>query len=109
MRGAGRSPARRRPVVFTSSTQAALDNPYGRSKRAAEDALRRYAETSGAPVTVFRLTNVFGKWSRPNYNSAVATFCHHVARGQSPSIHDPAARLRLVYVDDVVSAVHVGC
>ncbi len=92
------------PIVFSSSTQAALDNAYGRSKRAAEDVLRRHSETTGAAVTSFRLTNVFGKWSRPNYNSAVATFCHQVARGQAPTIHDPKAALRLVYVDDVVNA-----
>jgi UDP-2-acetamido-2,6-beta-L-arabino-hexul-4-ose reductase len=92
------------PVVFTSSTQAALDNPYGRSKRAAEDALLAYAETTGAAVHLFRLTNVFGKWSRPNYNSAVATFCHNVARGLPVVIHDPSAPLRLVYIDDVIDA-----
>ena len=63
------------PVGYTSSTQATLDNPYGRSKKAAEDALLAYARSSGAPVHLFRLPNVFGKWSRPHYNSAVATFC----------------------------------
>lgn len=92
------------PVVFSSSTQAALDNPYGRSKREAEDALLRHAADTGAPVHLFRLTNVFGKWSRPNYNSAVATFCHNVARGLPVTVHDPAAPLNLVYVDDVVTA-----
>jgi len=95
---------RRVPVVFASSTQAALDNPYGRSKRAAEQALLRYAEATGACVSLFRLTNVFGKWARPHYNSAVATFCHQVARGEAPSVHDPASPLALVYVDDVVNA-----
>jgi UDP-2-acetamido-2,6-beta-L-arabino-hexul-4-ose reductase len=95
---------RRVPVVFASSTQAALDNPYGRSKRAAEEALERYAAASGAPVSVYRLTNVFGKWARPHYNSAVATFCHQVAQGEQPSIHDPSSPLALVYVDDVVEA-----
>jgi UDP-2-acetamido-2,6-beta-L-arabino-hexul-4-ose reductase len=92
------------PVVFASSTQAALDNPYGRSKRAAEQALERYAQASGAPVSIYRLTNVFGKWARPFYNSAVATFCHQVAQGVQPSIHDPSSPLALVYVDDVVEA-----
>ncbi len=92
---------RKTPVVFASSTQAERDNPYGRSKRAAEENLRAYGEACGAPVHLFRLTNVFGKWSRPNYNSAVATFCHQVAHGQPLTIHDPSAPLRLVYIDDV--------
>jgi UDP-2-acetamido-2,6-beta-L-arabino-hexul-4-ose reductase len=93
---------RRIPVIYSSSTQAALDNPYGRSKRDAENLLLAHAESTGAPVHLFRLTNVFGKWSRPNYNSAVATFCHNIARGLEVKINDPAAPLKLVYVDDVV-------
>ncbi|WP_300333574.1 NAD-dependent epimerase/dehydratase family protein [Accumulibacter sp.] len=92
------------PVVLSSSTQAELDNPYGRSKRAAEDAVFRHGEKTGAPTYVFRLTNVFGKWSQPNYNSAVATFCHNVARGLPITINDPTAPLRLVYIDDVMGA-----
>ncbi|QDW39786.1 capsular polysaccharide biosynthesis protein CapF [Bradyrhizobium sp. KBS0727] len=99
-----RSAGRRTPAVFSSSTQAALDNPYGRSKRAAEEILLRYGRESGAPVFVFRLTNVFGKWARPDYNSAIATFCHNVARGLPIRVDDPAARLGLVYIDDVVDA-----
>lgn len=93
------------PIAYTSSIQAELDNPYGTSKRAAEEALRRHCEATGAPVRVFRLANVFGKWCRPNYNSAVATFCHNVAHGLPIEIHDPAAALRLVYIDDVVDAL----
>ncbi len=93
------------PVVFTSSTQAALDNPYGRSKRAAEEIVEAYGAASGAAVRVLRLPNVFGKWSRPNYNSAVATFCHNVARGLPITVHDPVAPLNLVYIDDVVDAM----
>jgi UDP-2-acetamido-2,6-beta-L-arabino-hexul-4-ose reductase len=92
------------PVAYASSTQAALDNPYGRSKKDAEDALLDYGRSAGAPVHLFRLTNVFGKWSRPNYNSGVATFCHNIARGLPVKVNDPAARLQLVYVDDVVEA-----
>ena len=92
------------PVAFASSSQAGLDNAYGRSKRAAEDALLRHRDACGAPVHLFRLPNVFGKWCRPNYNSAVATFCHNIARGLPITVNDPAAALRLVYVDDVVSA-----
>jgi UDP-2-acetamido-2,6-beta-L-arabino-hexul-4-ose reductase len=92
------------PVVMSSSTQAALDNPYGRSKLAAEERLRRYGRETGARTYVFRLTNVFGKWARPNYNSAVATFCHNVTRGLPINVNDPAAMLRLIYIDDVVDA-----
>jgi UDP-2-acetamido-2,6-beta-L-arabino-hexul-4-ose reductase len=92
------------PILFASSTQAANDNPYGVSKRAAEESLQRFAARSGSPVYIFRLPNVFGKGCRQNYNSAVATFCHNVARGLPIQIHDPAAPLTLVYVDDVVAS-----
>ena len=91
------------PVAFASSIQADRDNPYGLSKRAAEDHLRRYAEASGAPVALYRLANVFGKWSRPDYNSAVATFCHNIARGLPIQVNDASAALQLVYIDDVVA------
>ncbi len=91
------------PVAFASSIQASCDNPYGTSKRAAEDILFSYARASGAPVAVYRLANVFGKWCRPEYNSAVATFCHNIARGLPIRIDNPAAPLSLVYIDDVVS------
>lgn len=91
------------PIVYTSSTQAARDNPYGASKRAAEAGLRSFAARTGAAVHVFRMPNVFGKWCRPNYNSAVATFCHNIARGLPIQINDPAALVTLVYVDDVIN------
>lgn len=93
---------RKVPVVYTSSTQAARDNPYGQSKRSAEDALFALQRASGVPVHVFRLPNVFGKWCKPNYNSAVATFCHNIARDLPIQVNDAAAALTLVYVDDVV-------
>jgi UDP-2-acetamido-2,6-beta-L-arabino-hexul-4-ose reductase len=93
------------PIIFSSSIQAELDNEYGRSKRAAEERLKTYAERTGAPVLVFRFANIFGKWCRPNYNSAVATFCHSIAHALSISIRDPDAPLRLVYIDDVVEAI----
>lgn len=95
---------RRATLVLSSSTQAALDNPYGQSKRAAEAHARAYGATTGAAVHVFRLTNVFGKWARPNYNSAVATFCHNIARGLPISVNESAPPLKLMYVDDVVNA-----
>lgn len=90
------------PIVYTSSTQAGRDNLYGHSKRAAESALRAIASTHAIPVHIFRLPNVFGKWCRPNYNSAVATFCHNIARGLPIHVNDPAAPVTLVYVDDVI-------
>jgi UDP-2-acetamido-2,6-beta-L-arabino-hexul-4-ose reductase len=91
------------PLVYTSSTQAELDNPYGRSKLAAEQLILAYGKTSGADTSIYRLPNVFGKWCKPNYNSAVATFCHNVARGLPISVNDPSAQLRLVHVDDVIN------
>lgn len=95
---------RRAALVLASSTQAEMNNPYGRSKREAESHVRAYGTDTGAPVHVFRLTNVFGKWARPNYNSAVATFCHNRAHDQPIQVNDPAAALRLVYIDDVMDA-----
>ena len=90
------------PIVYTSSIQAAYDNPYGISKRVAETALQAFALRSGASAHVFRLPNVFGKWCKPNYNSVVATFCHNIARDLPIQINNPAAPLTLVYVDDVI-------
>jgi len=90
------------PLIFASSTQAELDNPYGHSKRAAEEHVFRLHAEAGSPVAVYRLPGVFGKWARPNYNSVVATFCHNTAHGLPLDIHDPQALLRLVYIDDVV-------
>ena len=90
------------PVMISSSTQAALDNPYGESKRAGENLLFDYARETGARVLVYRFPNVFGKWCRPNYNSAVATFCNNIAHNLPIQVNDPSVMLHLVYVDDVV-------
>ena len=95
---------RKLPLLLASSTQAERDNPYGRSKLAAEQAVQALAQEVGNPVAVFRLAGVFGKWCKPNYNSVVATFCHNLARGLPIQINDPAANVQLLYVDDVVSA-----
>lgn len=92
------------PVLVTSSTQAALDNDYGKSKAQAEQAIFAHGKATGAPVYVFRLPGVFGKWCRPNYNSVVATFCHNSANGLPLSVRDPEYRLPLVYIDDVVAS-----
>ena len=96
------------PVLLSSSIQAALDNDYGKSKAAAEAAVRRYGRQTGAPVYIYRLANVFGKWCRPNYNSAVATWVYNIARDLPVMVRDPAATVTLVYIDDVVDAF-VAC
>lgn len=93
---------RKIPLVYSSSTQAEQDNAYGHSKLEAEKILRGLAVDFGTPVYVFRLPNVFGKWARPNYNSAVATFCYNIARGLPIQINDPSAKINLVYIDDVI-------
>lgn len=90
-------------VMISSSIQAELENPYGKSKKAGEDLLFSYSKETGADVLVYRFPNVFGKWSRPNYNSAVATFCHNVAHDFPIQINDNNAVMNLVYIDDVVS------
>lgn len=90
------------PVMISSSIQAGLDNPYGESKRAGEQLLFDYSRKTGAKVLVYRFPNVFGKWCRPNYNSAVATFCHNIAHDLPIQVNDPDVVMNLVYVDDVV-------
>ena len=98
------SMGKRIPVLFSSSAQAEQDNPYGRSKRAAEEALVQLAQLNGNPVAIYRFPGVFGKWCQPNYNSVVATFCYNKAHDLPVQINDAQARVRLVYVDDVVNA-----
>jgi len=90
------------PVLITSSIQAELDNPYGVSKKAGEDLLRDYSTEIGSEIYIYRLSNVFGKWCRPNYNSAVATFCNNIANGLPIKVNDPNTEMHLVYIDDVV-------
>ncbi|WP_417315612.1 UDP-2-acetamido-2,6-beta-L-arabino-hexul-4-ose reductase [Cycloclasticus pugetii] len=92
------------PLIYTSSIQAERDNPYGASKKAAEQALLELNSSHGSPVHTFRLPNVFGKWARPDYNSAVATFCHNIARGLPIQVNDPQANISLVYIDDVIES-----
>ena len=96
---------RKVPVLLASSTQAALDNDYGRSKKAAEDAVFAYGEKTDAPVFVYRFANVFGKWCRPNYNSAVATWCHNIAHDLPIQVRDPNATVTLIYIDDLVNSL----
>lgn len=93
------------PVMLSSSIQATLNNPYGRSKKAGEDLFFDYGRRTGAAVLVYRFPNVFGKWCRPNYNSAVATFCHNIAHGLPITVNDRSHEMTLVYIDDVVTAL----
>ena len=90
------------PVMISSSIQATRDIPYGESKRAGEELLFAYGHETGADVLVYRLPNVFGKWCRPNYNSAIATFCYNVSHDLPIQVNDRAIELTLVYIDDVV-------
>ena len=95
------------PVMLASSIQASLagrfeNSEYGKSKLAGEELFFEYAERTGAPVLVYRFPNVFGKWCRPNYNSAVATFCHNIANDLPVTVNDPSTELELVYIDDIV-------
>lgn len=96
---------RKIPIAMTSSIQAERENPYGVSKRLAEEVLLSHHRETGAPVHIYRLPNVFGKWSRPNYNTVVATFCYNISRGLPVTVNNRATQLRLVYIDDVVTEI----
>lgn len=96
------------PVMLSSSIQATLigryaDGDYGKSKKAGEDLFFRYAQETGAKVLVYRFPNLFGKWCRPNYNSVVATFCNNYAHDLPIQVNDPAVRLEMLYIDDLVT------
>ena len=95
-------------VMLSSSQQASLtgrfgNSEYGRSKKAGEDLFLDYAMDTGAKVLVYRFPNLFGKWCRPNYNSAVATFCHNIANDLPIQVNDPTVELELLYIDDLVT------
>lgn len=96
------------PIMLASSIQAEQDNPYGRSKKAGEDLVFKYSEETGVRVLVYRFPNVFGKWCRPYYNSAVATFCYNIAHDLPITINDPNVVLRLVYIDDLIDELIRG-
>lgn len=96
------------PVMLSSSIQASLQNPYGKSKKAGEDLFFEYGKETGAKVLVYRFPNVFGKWCRPNYNSAVATFCNNIANNLPITVNDRNHKMTLVYIDDVVTEL-VNC
>lgn len=90
------------PVLISSSTQALLDNPYGHSKKAGEELLFSYAKETGAKALVYRFPNLFGKLCRPNYNSAIATFCNNIANDLPIQVNDPSVKMTLVYIDDLI-------
>ena len=90
------------PIMIASSIHAVLNNPYGESKKAGEDLMFAYGRETGAPVYVYRFSNVFGKWCRPNYNSAIATFCYNIAHDLPIKMNDPSVNMTLVYIDDIV-------
>lgn len=90
------------PIMLSSSIQAELDNPYGKSKKAGEELIFQYGRENDVIVYVYRFPNVFGKWCRPNYNSAVATFCHNIARNLPIQVNEANPTLTLVYIDDLV-------
>jgi len=93
------------PILGSSSIQAALDNPYGKSKKAGEDLLFKYGKDNGVKVLIYRFPNLFGKWCRPNYNSAVATFCNNIANELPITVNDPSYMMTLAYIDDVVDEI----
>ncbi len=91
------------PVMLSSSVQAEMDNPYGQSKKAGEELFLSYAKETGSKVLIYRFPNLFGKWCRPNYNSAVATFCNNIANDLPIIVNDRSASMALCYIDDVVA------
>jgi UDP-2-acetamido-2,6-beta-L-arabino-hexul-4-ose reductase len=93
------------PIIVTSSIQAALENPYGQSKKAGEELLMAYGKEHGSKIIIYRLPNVFGKWCRPNYNSVIATFCYNITRNLPITVNDPKVELQLVYIDDLVESL----
>lgn len=102
-----KSHANRCPVMLSSSIQATLigrygESDYGKSKLAGEELFFTYGQETGAPVLVYRFPNLFGKWCRPNYNSAVATFCNNTANDLPITVNDRATELELLYIDDLV-------
>ncbi|NOQ13741.1 MAG: NAD-dependent epimerase/dehydratase family protein [Methyloprofundus sp.] len=99
---AARESGKRIPILMSSSTQVSRDNDYGKSKREAEIALENYATEQQTVAYIYRLPNVFGKWSRPHYNTVIATWCHNITRDLPIQVNDESAELSLVYIDDVI-------
>lgn len=96
------------PIMISSSIQAEKDNPYGKSKKAGEDYLLEYSQRNNIPVYIYRFSNLYGKWSRPNYNTVIATFCHNMARDIPIQVNDPSVEITFQYIDDVVNEL-INC
>lgn len=92
-------------IILASSIQATRDNSYGESKKESEKLLKMFSEQYGNPILIYRLPNIFGKWSKPNYNSVVATFCYNIARNKPIMIENPDTELQLNYIDDVITEI----
>ena len=97
-----KSSGKKTPLLITSSAQAVLDNPYGKSKLAAEQIVREWTDDSNSPTIIYRLPGVFGKWCKPNYNSVVATFCYNISHELPVHISDPNHEITIAYIDDVI-------
>lgn len=96
------------PIMISSSIQAEKDNSYGKSKKAGEDYIFEYGERNNIPVFVYRFSNLYGKWSKPNYNTVIATFCHNIAHSLPIQVNDPTVEITFQYIDDVVNEL-VNC
>lgn len=96
---------RKIPIIYSSSTQVLLDNEYGKSKKEAEEALLEFHKTTNNPICIFRFPNIFGKWSKPNYNSVVSTWCYNASRDIVLTINNPETIITLAYIDDVVESI----
>ena len=96
------------PIIYSSSIQAELENDYGKSKRVAEEFLFNYSKTNNVPVYIYRFTNLFGKWSKPNYNSVVATFCYNISRDVPITVNDRNAKITFCYIDDVIQEIYAA-
>src|SRR5699024_6204217 len=96
------------PIMISSSIQAEKDNPYGKSKKAGEDYIFEYGERNDVPVYVYRVANLYGKWSKPNYNTVIATFCHNIAHGLPIQVNDSTVKITFEYIDDVINEL-INC
>lgn len=91
-------------ILLSSSTQSELDNDYGKSKKEAEELLLNYSKKTSANIYIYKLENVFGKWSKPNYNSVIATWCYNITNDLEIQVNDKSVELKLVYIDDVIKS-----
>jgi UDP-2-acetamido-2,6-beta-L-arabino-hexul-4-ose reductase len=97
-------PQKQKLIIFSSSSQSGLDNPYGKSKQKAEKVIKEWSQNRKCSAVIYRLDNIFGKWCRPNYNSVVATFCFNALNSKPLEVHEPAKKINLIYIDDVIES-----